>query len=430
MDHQQQAYRLFVLTNRIASLRRKILPAGTRREKFYRNFVRPLAASILTALLNQRFFHKSSESHQNPLFQFDSGILPPLEQIKSILIIKADHIGDFVFALPAFQALSQSFPRAKITLLCGAWNRSLAEASGLFHEVICANIYEQRIQEGLASSPNDILVQLNQLPVYDIALDLKHEPDTRFLLGLVKAKFKAGFSSPLMPDNMSLVIPSFPATQTSHNVHTRTLLLILAQAVIASFSAQQTTSMLMQNLASHLESRPRPPNISFLIGINTGSGATAKNWPISSFIHFAKRIIVDHEVKFVLFGTQAEKEAASLLISEIGNDHILDYTEILSLSEFVSFVSKVDLYIGHDTGSTHIAAALNIPTICLYSGTGILERMAPTGQKLIILKNEVPCMPCGLRDIRDCHHHHECMTGITVDRVMTAIKKLLLNPST
>ena len=42
--------------------------------------------------------------------------------IKSICAIKLDHIGDFVMAMPAFQALRSEFPSASIDLLCGRWN--------------------------------------------------------------------------------------------------------------------------------------------------------------------------------------------------------------------------------------------------------------------------------------------------------------------
>src|ERR1700731_1083781 len=56
-------------------------------------------------------------------------------QIKSICVVKVDHIGDFVMAMPALQALRDEFPCDAIDLVCGRWNVAMAQASGLFNEV-------------------------------------------------------------------------------------------------------------------------------------------------------------------------------------------------------------------------------------------------------------------------------------------------------
>ena len=58
-----------------------------------------------------------------------------------ILLLKLDHIGDFVMTLDAFRLIRDTWPRADITLVCGPWNKSIAERSGLFDTVVSCNFY-------------------------------------------------------------------------------------------------------------------------------------------------------------------------------------------------------------------------------------------------------------------------------------------------
>ena len=55
--------------------------------------------------------------------------------IRHALIVKLDHIGDFLLALDAFDALRKGFPEARLTLLCAPWNAALARSLGFFDRV-------------------------------------------------------------------------------------------------------------------------------------------------------------------------------------------------------------------------------------------------------------------------------------------------------
>ena len=418
MDDPRISYHLFVLINRLAGWRRKIFPARTKREAFYNSLIRPVGLLALAIIKKARRKHASARTLDT--MPFDAMAFPNCDAIKRILIMKTDHIGDFVFALPAFAALRAAFQNAHITLLCGAWNEDMARTSDLFDAIICTNLYQQRVKDGTQVVMDEKLYQLSQMTTFDIAVDLKYEPDTRFLLGLVSARFKAGFHSPLMPDDMQLVVPLF----TSGIQHMRTLLLVLAQAVIASFDASRATHHAMKHIATRQRWTP-PSDHHPLIGINMGSGGTTRNWPLASFVALGQHLIDEHKAILLLFGTKSEKKDAGHMVAALGADRVLDLTGALPLTDFTGAVDTLDLYIGHDTGSTHIAASLNTPTLCLFAGVCALEKVAPTGENLIILNHEVSCMPCGLQDLSDCHHNHQCMTGITVDRVLDAVRKLL-----
>jgi hypothetical protein len=70
------------------------------------------------------------------------GSLRPSD-IREILVIKSDHIGDFLLSLPAASIIRQSFPNARISLLCGSWSQDLALKSELFDRVVYVDIFAE-----------------------------------------------------------------------------------------------------------------------------------------------------------------------------------------------------------------------------------------------------------------------------------------------
>ena len=408
----------FRLMNSIASLRRRLFPAGTWRAAFYNQCLRPLGMAAFIALHR---LHQAPSPTAN-VVGFDPLDWPEADTIRRIAIIKADHIGDFVFALPSLAALRRAFPNAKITLFCAAWNKALAEASGLIDEVITINLYAERMQQGVSGDAL-ALDTLHALPIFDIAIDLKYEPDTRFVLGYIPARFKAGYTSPLIPKPMHLVMQRLPLPPM------RTALLMLTDAVIAHF----TSSTMVRHGAEVLVSRMTEPAITLPanrinIGIGLGSGAPTRTWPLDRFVALTEHLLQQGNVTVILFGTDADKAAAQQICA-LHKNHpdILDYTGKLSLSGFVTALPQLRAYIGHETGSTHLAAALDIPTLCLFAGAGNINVTAPTGSRVVILYHPLPCSGCGLRNLIDCPHDQLCMTAITVEQVVNSVSTFLKN---
>ena len=60
-----------------------------------------------------------------------------------ILVLKLDHLGDFIIGTPALQRLRDAFPSAHIRLVVGAWNRAAAEASGVADELVLYDYFPQ-----------------------------------------------------------------------------------------------------------------------------------------------------------------------------------------------------------------------------------------------------------------------------------------------
>jgi hypothetical protein len=113
--------------------------------------------------------------------------------VERLLIMKLDHLGDFIMALPALERARRYFPNAHIDLLVGSWNIDLASDLHLADRVIGFDAFHRNSSE---VEPNvDATLGLFRTQIvgrYDLAIDLRSDVDTRPLLQAVRAPLKAG----------------------------------------------------------------------------------------------------------------------------------------------------------------------------------------------------------------------------------------------
>jgi ADP-heptose:LPS heptosyltransferase len=131
----------------------------------------------------------------------------PRVQVRRIVVLKADHIGDFLIAARAFELLRRFFPRAHIDLICGSWNVELARKLDIFDGVCGIDLFQQVGDQQINAEIARATVRTGirrlldlQLGAYDLAIDLRHDPDSRAILPALDARIYAGFgSSPAFP---------------------------------------------------------------------------------------------------------------------------------------------------------------------------------------------------------------------------------------
>ncbi|MFO1025154.1 MAG: glycosyltransferase family 9 protein [Acetobacteraceae bacterium] len=336
-------------------------------------FVRvALAAQRLASRTPLRSLLGAARSAAEPAAAVRTATTPFLTvpDVTRILVVKLDHIGDFVLGLPAFRVLRDAFPAAEVTLLCGPWNRTLAETSGCFDRVVCLSLLPEASAEHNPSGAGVDLeaVRQLQLPSFDIAIDFRDCHDTNRVLTAVEARYRAGFRAPETAALLDLAFPGFdlrmlPGERTHHLV----LQMLLASAVVA---VHQGGTMLHRGLEAIagatapfdlVGAGPGPR-----IGINMGSGSAEKNWPAANFQSLAEALVARLGATIVLFGAGREAAESARLAAALPPGSVVDLTDRLPLLQALATMRGLDLYIGNDTGTTHIAAALSVPTLCLF----------------------------------------------------------------
>ena len=92
-----------------------------------------------------------------------------------------------------------------------------------------------------------------------------------------------------------------------------------------------------------------------------------------------------------------------------------------SLSELIETIAACELLLTNDSGPMHIASALGVPTVAVFGATDH-ESTGPTGAWSRVVREQVECSPCLLRE---CPIDHRCMLRVSVERVAEQASELL-----
>jgi len=120
--------------------------------------------------------------------------------IRSVLVLKLDHRGDFAMATDAFESIRRHYPGAHLVLACGPWNTMDALALELFDEVLPFALFPENasLKQAPFSTAQEAETAFAALlgdRHFDLALDLRWDEDSRFLLETVNAPYRAGFGT-------------------------------------------------------------------------------------------------------------------------------------------------------------------------------------------------------------------------------------------
>ncbi|MBI2318406.1 MAG: glycosyltransferase family 9 protein [Betaproteobacteria bacterium] len=116
-----------------------------------------------------------------------------------------------------------------------------------------------------------------------------------------------------------------------------------------------------------------------LIGLQVASFPTKayRDWPVEQFAQLCARISERwSEARYLIFGGSGERRRTEWLAGRLGR-RALHLAGRLSLRETAALMSLTDLYVGVDTGPTHLMSAFDIPLVGLYHGHSRSALIAP-----------------------------------------------------
>lgn len=106
---------------------------------------------------------------------------------------------------------------------------------------------------------------------------------------------------------------------------------------------------------------------------------------------------------------------------ELGSMAALNLVGRTKLRDLIGIFDECAVAFGPDCGPMHIAAAVGCPVVSLWGATAP-ERSAPWGYANLVMRGEIPCHPCYLRD---CPIGRECMRRIAPAEVAAMVRRAL-----
>jgi lipopolysaccharide heptosyltransferase I len=183
------------------------------------------------------------------------------------------------------------------------------------------------------------------------------------------------------------------------------------------------SSLLQQDRQLHLDygNPDKSASRSAKVAICPSSRWHTKNWPTERFAEVAAKLQTELAADIILLGGPDDIETCRS-IEEVLPAACQNLAGKTSLIEMGSILQQVDLLISNDSGPSHMAAAVNTPTLVIFGPTNP-DRTRPFGDNHHVLKTSYPCQPC---HSRVCQNPDiPCITGVKVYQVFDKAREIL-----
>lgn len=348
---------------------------------------------------------------------------------KRILVYRTGSLGDTVIALPSFHAIRNNFPGAFITLLNNAHEdkkRVMAESvlpsKDLFDGWLTYPTGENvsikdrlKLLFEIRKLKFDTLVYL--APRLRTAKQVKRDLLFFRLAGIREFLGHEALPSPLPEKDNEKHLPLIEH-EADHLLYRLGLSGIdVPPAGKGSIDLQLTRDEIERAetwLESHCGEAFREKR---LVGIGAGSKWQSKIWPEENYRALGERLIKELNLFPVIFGGAEDKPLAERLIASWKEGAIA--AGELNVRQSAAALSFCRLFVGNDTGTMHLAAAVGTKTVIAFAAQDYPGRWYPYGAGHTVLREAVQCEGCMLRV---CDKDNLCLTSISVERVFEACK--------
>lgn len=341
-----------------------------------------------------------------------------MKEIKNILVIRPDAIGDCILITPAIAALKKAYPQAKITVLIGQLTYDVFAGSPHVNEIIIDPLYKKKILRAEFWE----FVSFIRAKNFDLSVHFFNEPPYASLAFFARIKYRLGDKSkPLIAWMYNLKGFQNWRDITKHEVeHNLTLLKPLKIPIDAPkmeiYPAPQALASVKKLLAEH---QIKPEDKIAVMHLSTGG--SNRPWLPERFGEVAKFLTNELGYKVVASG-QARDKALIAKAQPTADNKIIDLSTKTNLSELIALISLAKLYISVDTGPYHIAAALGIPMVAIFTGKAALPlKWGPWGTRHVVVRQKTACQEFCSR--ANCHKVL-CAEEIKTEAVISAVKVL------
>lgn len=341
--------------------------------------------------------------------------MPPMNQdTQNILIVKPSALGDIVLALPALHALRSHFKQAHIAWLVRPEFAPLLRDHPELNEVI---LFDRK----KLTTPGQVLGLIRTLR--------KHRFDLVFdFQGLFRSAFLAWVSGSPLRYGMAGARECAPWFYT-HSVRPETDSLHLvdlylkmtrqagASSAPAEFILPDTDAD--KHTAFDLLKQKNIDPARYAVFI-PGSAHDTKCWPHERFAQLTEKLCKDYHLPVVAIGTQAESIAIDK-IAQAATTPITNLAGQTNLKTLCALLRHARLVISNDTGPGHIASALGVPLVMLFSWSNP-ARIYPYGRPECMAAIDPFTRNPDIIKSKDPRHN---VTNVTLDMVWEKVAQQL-----
>ena len=341
-----------------------------------------------------------------------------------ILIVKLGSIGDIVHTLPSLAVIRHALPDAEISWVVEESVAEILRDNPLLDRLI--EVDTKALRRGLMSgetlrAPRQQLRRL-RASAFDIALDFQGLFKSAIIARLSGAHRIFGFSRDSLREPASrFLLSDTVLIQKNEHVISKNLALVTGALGIPAGEDPENLEFPFATNPNHENEAERAStgtSGNFAI-LNPGGGWPTKLWSPERFGDLADQLWSHQGLhSLVTYGPGEEGLADRVLHSaRSGKTRVVS----ISLKGFYALARRAQVYVGGDTGPTHIAVAANTPIVGLFGPTEWWRNGSPREHDICVERIDIDCR-------EDCHRRAcskwICM-DIEVERVLQAVSERL-----
>jgi heptosyltransferase-3 len=269
--------------------------------------------------------------------------------LNRILVIRGGGIGDFILTLPAIKALRDAYPNAHIEIL--GYKHIAALAENRFYAQAVHSIESAQLSRFFAKDADLSSELANHFAGFDLIVSYLYDPDlifetnlrragaTQIIRGLAKIDSESHATRQLAQpiEELGISISDFapklfPSTEDRHRSH--------------EFLAGITGP---------------------IVAFHPGSGSETKNWVLQNWIELGDHFLRNYAGSLLIVSGEADQEQ-SWKLESTWQDPRVRFAKALPLPKLAAVLENT-IFVGHDSGISHVAAAAGARSILLFGST-------------------------------------------------------------
>ncbi|MDC0239222.1 lipopolysaccharide heptosyltransferase I [Candidatus Thioglobus sp.] len=277
-----------------------------------------------------------------------------------IAIVKLSALGDIVHAMVVLQFVKKHYPDSEIDWIVDKRFQSVLENNPHINQIHAVNLNAAKKQKSLKIFLKE-LIKVRKYGKYDLIIDAQGLVKSAIVTKLMKGVKTVGFDKNSIREPLASYLYSQKVSiGYDENTIERYISLIYHALNIKVLGDE----LINKNIFLFSSSKVRIPDKPYVVFV-IGSTWENRNYPKEKFIKVAQSL---NKICLVLWGNELERKKANWMSVQ---SNFIEVMPKLTIDDLKHVVLNSSLVIGNDTGPTHMAWALNKPSITLFGPTPI-----------------------------------------------------------
>jgi heptosyltransferase-3 len=342
--------------------------------------------------------------------------------MKRILVIRGGAIGDFILTLPTLKALRDAYPHAHIEIL--GYKNITALAERRFYAQAIRSIEYGPLASFFAKNSELSADLADYFAGFDLIISYLYDPDGIFEMNLRRCGVENLIHGPAKVDNgaagrratwtpaRSVDELGGESINQKHAAEQLARPIREIEAAISDFAAKLYPSSEDRQVAAKFLG----DDAGTIIAFHPGSGSEKKNWPLENWIDLGNHLLSqkDFDGSIMIVCGEADKDQVARLESIWANRRVR-FANGLPLPHLAALLENA-IFVGHDSGISHLAAAAGANCILLFGPTDP-EVWGPRNENVRVIRApEGDLRQLDLDPVRNALDHAVMRIGISTYR--------------